>query len=30
MYKCVGPSEVISSKQKKKPEIKSDINGREV
>jgi hypothetical protein len=26
MYKCVGPSEVISSKQKKKTEIKLDIN----
>ena len=26
MYKFVGPSEVISSKQKKKTEIKLDIN----
>ena len=26
MYKIVGPSEVISSKQKKKTEIKLDIN----
>jgi hypothetical protein len=26
MYKFVGPSEVISSKQKKKAEIKLDIN----